>query len=127
MFGGVYAIVTDKKGRILLQLRNKYRFPDGNTWTVLSGKMKLWETPETAIKRELQEELGITVHNVTFVRRMWRFICVPSYIFHVQLDLKEPVTIYEGQAAKYVAKKEMQTMDVAAYTRKIIEQYMHNK
>ena len=123
MFGGVYAIITDDKGRILLQLRNKYRFPDGNRWTILSGKIKLWESAETAVERELREELGITVNNVTFFLRTWRFFYVPSYIFHVKLNLKEPVKIYEGQAAKYVSKKEMQRLKISSYSKKILKEW----
>lgn len=127
MFGGVYAIITDRKGRMLLQLRNRFRIPDGNKWTLLSGKIKIWESAETAIKRELQEELGITVNKVTLFLRIWRFICVPSYIFHVELTLTEPVKIFEGQAARYVAKKEMQMLKVASYSRKIIRTWYVNR
>ncbi len=55
---GVRAILI-KEGKVLL-VKHTY----SNSWFLPGGGMKKGETFETAIKRELNEELGITVHNL---------------------------------------------------------------
>ena len=55
---GVRAILI-KEDKILL-VKHTY----SNSWFLPGGGMKKGETFEAAIKRELNEELGITVHNL---------------------------------------------------------------
>lgn len=56
----VAAALVDSDGRVLIAQR-----PDGKQlagqWEFPGGKVELGETPENALIRELQEELGITV------------------------------------------------------------------
>lgn len=56
----VAAALVDADGRVLIAQR-----PDGKQlagqWEFPGGKVEPGETPETALIRELQEELGITV------------------------------------------------------------------
>ena len=56
----VAAAMVDLEGRVLLQQR-----PEGKSlaglWEFPGGKVEPGETPETALIRELEEELGITV------------------------------------------------------------------
>jgi 8-oxo-dGTP diphosphatase len=56
---GVGAIVLDKDDRVLLQLRNKP--PEVGHWSIPGGRVEFMETVQTAIVRELKEELGIDV------------------------------------------------------------------
>lgn len=56
---GVGAIVLNKDNQILLQLRNKP--PEVDHWSIPGGKVEFMETLESAIIRELKEELGIEV------------------------------------------------------------------
>jgi 8-oxo-dGTP diphosphatase len=55
------AALIDRDGRILLARR-----PDGKhlagTWEFPGGKIEAGESPETALIRELDEELGISTH-----------------------------------------------------------------
>lgn len=56
----VAAALVDSDGRVLIAQR-----PDGKQlagqWEFPGGKVEAGETPETALIRELEEELGITV------------------------------------------------------------------
>lgn len=52
---GIRAIVLNEQGEILL-VKHKY----GEGWFLPGGKMKNNESPEDGLKRELNEELGIT-------------------------------------------------------------------
>jgi 8-oxo-dGTP diphosphatase len=56
----VSAALIDERGRVLLQQRPKGKAMAG-LWEFPGGKIALGETPETALCRELDEELGITV------------------------------------------------------------------
>ena len=55
------AALVDRDGRVLLQQR-----PDGKSmaglWEFPGGKVERGETPENALVRELEEELGIMTH-----------------------------------------------------------------
>ncbi len=55
----VAGIITDARGRILLSRRTEGRDLAGR-WEFPGGKREPGETPEEALIRELQEELGIT-------------------------------------------------------------------
>jgi len=56
----VAAVITDPRGRILLSRRRDGRDLAG-LWEFPGGKRERGETPEQALQRELQEELGIRV------------------------------------------------------------------
>ena len=52
-----------KDGRILLCHRSPDRRWYPNVWDLPGGHVELGETPSDALKRELLEELGISVHS----------------------------------------------------------------
>lgn len=56
----VAGVITDKRGRILLSRRTPNRDMPG-LWEFPGGKREPGETPEAALARELDEELGIQV------------------------------------------------------------------
>jgi 8-oxo-dGTP diphosphatase len=55
-------VVTNKSGQVLISYRNEYQH-QGGLWEFPGGKIETGETAEQALTRELQEELGITVHS----------------------------------------------------------------
>jgi len=52
------AIVIDKQGRVLLL---KHRFRTGSGWGIPGGFVDAGEQPVDAVRRELQEEVGLDV------------------------------------------------------------------
>jgi 8-oxo-dGTP diphosphatase len=56
----VAAALTNQAGEILLQLRPEGRAMAG-LWEFPGGKVELGESPESALARELNEELGVAV------------------------------------------------------------------
>jgi 8-oxo-dGTP diphosphatase len=58
----VAAVLKDAQGRVLVNQRPSGK-PMAGYWEFPGGKLESGETPLTALKRELHEELGITVHD----------------------------------------------------------------
>ncbi len=56
---GCGAAIMDEQGRLLLMLRLKE--PEANAWGLPGGKIDMYEPAESAICREVMEELGITI------------------------------------------------------------------
>lgn len=55
-------VVINEVGQVLISYRNENRH-QGGLWEFPGGKIETYETAEQALTRELQEELGITVHS----------------------------------------------------------------
>ena len=56
------AVITDKDGKILIAKRHDDAY-QGGLWEFPGGKIEAGELVETALKRELAEELGIELLN----------------------------------------------------------------
>ncbi len=61
-FDGVNAVILDKRGSVLLGKRS-----DVPVWALPGGEMKLGESPEAAVVREVKEETGLDVKIKRFV------------------------------------------------------------
>lgn len=57
----VVAVVTDREGRVLVQKRPAGK-PAAGFWEFPGGKIEQGETPDQALARELEEELGLFFH-----------------------------------------------------------------
>lgn len=84
------AVITDDAGRVLLL---QHRFRPGSGWGIPGGFLQSGEQPETAIRRELREEIGLEICHLelAFVRALERyqqieiiFRCVPNGDLHKQ-------------------------------------------
>lgn len=60
---GAVAVITDSRGRILMQKR---RFPEG-MWGIPGGLMELGESAEETVKREVFEETGLTLGQLRLI------------------------------------------------------------
>src|SRR5882762_9485356 len=56
------AVITDSHGRVLLL---KHRFRPGDSWGMPGGFIEVGEQPEEALRRELREEIGLEVEQLT--------------------------------------------------------------
>ncbi len=56
----VVGVIPDSQGRLLLQQRRPGT-PKAGQWEFPGGKLEPGETPETALAREIEEELGVQI------------------------------------------------------------------
>jgi len=104
--------LIDADGRVLLSQR-----PEGKTlaglWEFPGGKIEAGERPETALIRELKEELGIDVAEscvapLTFASHAYSdfHLLMPLYVCR---RWKGQVQAMEGQVLKWVRAKDMRS------------------
>lgn len=102
--------LIDADNRVLIAQR-----PEGKSmaglWEFPGGKVELGETPEAALHRELQEELGIDVCVTCLCP--FNFASHTYETFHLLMPLyicktwDGEITPHEGQAIKWVPAREL--------------------
>jgi 8-oxo-dGTP diphosphatase len=108
---GVHAYIHNSKGEFLLQKRSQTKdfLPGG--WDIHMGHVVAGETSETAIIREIHEELGIKIENIPFIKRItWEkhnhFIDIYAVCKDINIcDLT--LQISEVEDVKYISRNEM--------------------
>lgn len=70
---GCGAHIVNEHNQILLQKRSKHCTNRTGFWSIPGGKVEFFETVEEALKREIQEELGVEIEIV-------RLLCVSDDI-----------------------------------------------
>ena len=58
------AVITDDRGRVLLL---KHRFRPGSGWGIPGGYTNKGEQPEDTLRRELREEIGLELKDVSLL------------------------------------------------------------
>jgi len=92
----VCAALIDKDGRVLVNLRPKGKVMAG-FWEFPGGKVEPHETPENALIRELEEELGINTWNsclapLTFASHRYKefHLLMPLYVCRKWVGIIKP-------------------------------------
>jgi 8-oxo-dGTP diphosphatase len=118
-------LLIDDRGRILLQLRDdKSDIPFPNRWGTFGGAIEPGETPEQAIVRELEEELGYELTNFSYLGNF----PYDGYEIHMYCktdpDLRlADLSVKEGQRAEFLSLEEVRQVDCAFNCREIVEFY----
>ena len=111
-------ILTDKDGRVLLQLRG-----DKKTWAIPGGAMELGESTLDTAKREFFEETGIKVQATRFLNVYSNFEevypngdKVQTVVFIYELAAVSPVNIAnfhneETLHLRFFSKEEIEKLD----------------
>ncbi len=73
---GVIAVIVDEKGRVLMQKRGRQARDGFGEWKLPSGEVEYGEKVESALKREMKEELGIDISIVKFLFNAE--VCLPQ-------------------------------------------------
>jgi len=117
----VAAIIHDDEGRFFATQRGYGDFKDW--WEFPGGKMEAGETPEEALKREIREELSTDIS-------VDEFLCTVEYDypnFHLTMHsylcslLTEALHLNEHEAAKWLAKDELNSVKWLPADVKVLE------
>ena len=117
---GVNVVITCN-GRILLEKRR-----DSDTWGLIGGGVKKWETEEQAIAREVYEELGIRIPQDRFRRvkvygepgriaayrdgSVWRMVIV---VYCLELEQEPAMRISaESRQLQFFTKEELKDIEI---------------
>lgn len=132
---GANAIITCN-GKLLLEKRR-----DSDTWGLVGGGVKSYETEVQAIAREVREELGIRIPQDRFKKlavygepgriaaycdgSVWRMVIV---VFSLELE-KEPdiVISAESRDMKFFSKEELKDIDIVITHSDIVEDWFINR
>lgn len=107
------AALIDKDGRVLVAQRPEGK-PMAGLWEFPGGKLQDGETPEFALCREIEEELGIEVRECCFTPIA--FASHSYETFHLIMPLyvcrmwKGIITPREGQAVKWMKINELYSL-----------------
>ena len=107
--------LIDRDGRVLLAQR-----PEGKSmaglWEFPGGKVEVGETPEAALIRELEEELGINTWKsclapLTFASHAYEdfHLLMPLFVCRKWEGMPQP---RENQTLKWVHKQELRSYDM---------------
>ena len=109
--------LIDRDGRVLLAQRPKGKSMEG-LWEVPGGKVERDETPEIALLREMEEELGINTWEsclapLTFASHTYEtfHLIMPLFACRKWKGTPEP---RENQALKWVAKQDLRSCPMPA-------------
>ena len=104
--------LIDRDGRVLLARRPKGK-PMAGLWEFPGGKVKIGETPEAALIRELHEELGINTWQsclapLTFASHAYPnfHLLMPLFVCLKWEGVPHPL---ENQTLKWVRKQDLRT------------------
>jgi len=125
----VGALIVNDKDEILLVKSYKW----GNRYTVPGGHIELGERSETAVKREVREEVGLEVQPVK-VLLVQEAIYPADYIKHehyIFLDYlcrtnSSAVKLDEKEIQEYlwVSPEHSLQLDLESFTRTLVEEYL---
>ncbi len=132
---GANAIITCK-GKLLLEKRR-----DSDTWGLVGGGVKKYETEVQAMAREVYEELGIRIPKERFKKlavygepgriaayqdgSVWRMVVV---VFGLELE-REPDMIIstESKDLRFFTKEEAKSLDIVITHSDIVEDWFINR
>lgn len=117
----VCLIVRNKKKELLLQLRDED--PEIGKWVLFGGGVKDGETPESALAREIKEELGFEIGRAEFFGEyIDRGIKQMIYILAEPVEL-ENLNLGEGAAMRFFSPTEINNLNIGFNFKQILSDY----
>ena len=113
---GCQTILINDAGEVLLQLRDdKDWIPFPNMWAIPGGMLEAGESAAECIRREVREELGVTLapEEIRLLEVRGRSYGI-EHAFAARLDLPaEAITLTEGQRVAWFSQAQITEMSLA--------------
>jgi 8-oxo-dGTP diphosphatase len=116
-------ILYDKDKKILLQHRDKDTKILPDHWDAFGGKIENGETPEQAMRREIQEELEYAVESPSHFRTTAYTDGAMQFTVHTfieKYDSSKPLILHEGQGMGWFTTDEALGLKMANECKQII-------
>lgn len=95
-------LYNSKTNEVLLQLRDNKTKNNPKSWAFFGGLAEENETPEETFKREVLEELNISIDKVKYLRDYFNpDFNTHRYVYFVQLEEKPNLQLNEGEKAEW--------------------------
>ena len=117
-------IILFKENKFLLPLRdNKPNITYPHYWGIFGGGVEKGETPQQAIVRELQEELGLKIENPELILKN-KFKGETRYTFKQEIKDISGLQLNEGKEMRLFTKEEILNLkNTVPYLKRLIKKY----
>ncbi len=122
---GAGILLLNINNEVLLLLRDdKVDIPFPNMWDIPGGKVENGETPEHAVRREMNEELGLTDLGEIQLFKIITSENITDYIFWKRFDLNPAkIDLQEGQRIEYFNLDRIRKTELAFNYNEVIEEF----
>ena len=122
---GAGIILINKQNKTLLLLRDdRIEIPYANMWDIPGGKVEIGETPELAIRREMNEELGIKDLGEINLFKIISSEKITDYIFWKRLNINtNELVLNEGQKIEYFDLDTIKKTELAFKYNFVLEEF----
>lgn len=117
----VVAAIIVEEGKVLATQRGYGEFQGG--WEFPGGKVELGETLESALKREIKEELDVGIEIATYIDTVeydYPYFHLTMHCYKCRM-LNGLLKLKEHEAAKWVSQNELKEVDWLAADRIVVE------
>ena len=127
----VAAVITNKRSEVLLLQRPKDEFY-GGIYELPSGKVEDDESLEEALYREVKEETGLNVKNITRYLGHFDYLSkskkpTRQFNFHVEVEDVSQIILKEHSSYVWVSPKDLHRYPVTEEVRKILEKFWQSE
>ena len=126
-FHTVSLILFNKAGSVLMQHRSIDAPTSPGLFGLFGGHIEEGETPEHALIREVQEELGILAENYSFLETKEEThdnALVTRHLFAMPYVDGLSFTVQEGQGVRWVSLDEIETLPMQKHIREYLKMHL---
>ena len=123
---GAGILLLNSNNELLMLLRDdipNIPFPD--MWDLPGGEVEPGEVPEETVKREMMEEMGLKLENISFFKRYETSELIDN-VFWQRIDLNpDEIDLKEGQQIAYFTRDQLSGMILAFNYNLVVEEFFN--